>query len=320
MSATAGGLPGAPTVQILMAAYQGARFVRAQVESIIAQTWESWRLVVQDDCSTDGTWEILQQLAAEHPDRITLRRNERNSGSAAANFLSLLTASDGAYVACCDDDDVWEPTKLEVTMAEMLRIEAEVGQSTPVLVHTDLAVVDEELRPLAPSLMRRQRLQGRESRLPRLLVQNSVTGCTVVANRALVSLVPATTADVAMHDWWLALLAAATGRIGFVDQPTVRYRQHGGNAVGAKASQSVGYLARRAVAGTAVTSAVAASRAQAAAFDAVMGDRLTGRDAAAVRAMATMSGLSKPARVAALIRHGLWKGTVIRRIGQLVYS
>jgi hypothetical protein len=148
----------------------------------------------------------------------------------------------------CDQDDVWLASKVELTMAAMLQAEAE-RPSTPVLVHTDLQIVDKNLRLLHPSLMAYQHIGGGgASDVRSLLCQNHVTGSTVMANRSLVSKVRGDAADdMLMHDWWLALVAALCGAVVYVDEPTVFYRQHGKNLMGAK-PPSILYFAGRLVA------------------------------------------------------------------------
>ena len=137
------------------------------------------------------------------------------------------------YVMFCDQDDVWHPDKVRLTLRLMEQVETDL--SLPVLVHTDLRVVDGELREMDPSFQHYSGLDGHRPSLPQLLVQNVVTGCTVMINRSFgaAGLPPGGGGDMLMHDWWLALIAAAMGRAVFLDRATIDYRQHGGNVVGA---------------------------------------------------------------------------------------
>jgi glycosyltransferase involved in cell wall biosynthesis len=302
-----------------MAAYQGGTYIDAQIESVLAQTSQDWVLRIQDDSSTDDTYAIARHHAKEHPRRIVANRRPSNSGSASQNFLELLAGSTGRYVMLADDDDVWREDKVAVTLAEMQRIEAAVGEGVPVLVHTDLAVVDESLRVTAPSMAHVQRLPVNETRLGRLLVQNSVTGCTVMINRALADLVRGPFDGVAMHDWWLALIAAAFGRIGYVDTPTMLYRQHGGNAVGAVDARDTRYLVSRGLDGNETRARVRAASTQASAFLVQFGDRLSAPDRSTVAACAGLGSGGKLRRIANLARSGLWKNTALRKLGQVLY-
>jgi len=309
-----------PTVEIVLSAYNGERFLREQIASIVDQTWQDWRLVIRDDASTDATEQVAAEAAAQEPGRITVTRRETNSGSARRSFLELLGASTAPYVMLSDHDDVWRPEKIELTLAAMRALEERHGD-VPLLVHTDLTVTDADLRVLEPSMVRAQQLAGHESRLARVLVQNTVTGCTVMVNRRLAELAPDGADDdrLPMHDWWLAVLASAFGAVGFVDRPTVLYRQHGSNVVGARPSRSTHYKVGRLLDREGVVASLRASYLQAEALLDHHGARLAPAQAEVVRAFAALPRSGKAARVATLCRRGFWKNTTARQLGQLLY-
>jgi hypothetical protein len=137
-------------------------------------------------------------------------------------------------VALCDQDDVWLPGRLQKPVERIQSIERRYGRDVPTLAHTDLIVVDEDLRTIAPSFWRYSNLDPMVGgRLNRLLVQNVVTGCATTFNRALARAacpIPSTTP---MHDWWLALVASALGHVEAIPDKTVLYRQHQTNHLGA---------------------------------------------------------------------------------------
>lgn len=230
-----------PTVEILLAAYNGERFLREQLDSLLAQTWEQWHLTVSDDGSTDGTSAILDGYAAQYPDRIRRVRHEGRFGNACDHFFWLMKECGASYMMFCDQDDVWHPDKVEKTMRALLEAEDEAGTDTPVLVFTDLTPVDEKLRPIASSLMKMQKQYTDVIDYRALLMQNIVTGCATGINRALAQLAGQCkdTSQVIMHDWWLGVVAARFGRVIYLDESTMLYRQHGGNSVGAKNAGSV---------------------------------------------------------------------------------
>ena len=192
------------------------------------------RLLLRDDCSSDGTLAVVRQLASRHPDRIVLFEDDGPRLGACGSFGRLLKYSDADYVVFCDQDDVWLPGRIEKPLQRIQAVERQWGRQTPVLAHTDLVVVDENLRTIAPSFWSYSNLDpARGSQLNRLLVQNMVTGCATTINRALARRacpIPPTTL---MHDWWLALVASALGRIEAVPERTVLYRQHPNNRLGA---------------------------------------------------------------------------------------
>lgn len=230
-------------ITVLLATYNGADYIRQQVDSILRQTYQDFHLILSDDGSKDNTPELLESYAQKYPDRITHYRSGQRFGCAQAHFMHLLsTFHDTPYIMFSDQDDVWHAAKIEKTLAKMKQVETD--PALPTLVHTDLLVVDDVLQPIAPSFCRLSHLDGNRMALNHLIVQNVVTGCTAMLNRSLAELGSRTPADepMLMHDWWLAILAAAAGNVGFLNEPTISYRQHGNNSVGAKDARSFSYL------------------------------------------------------------------------------
>ena len=223
------------SVVIVLATYHGAPWLEAQVRSLQAQDLPGWRLLARDDGSTDGTPALLARLAREEPRLEVLPGGERLG--VVGNFGALLEAArhrGAERVFPCDQDDVWRPGRLSSALALLDRLEAERGVATPLLVHSDLEVVDEALGRLHPSFLAFQGLRHEaHDPLRLLLVQNFVTGCASALNRALLELALPLPPACVMHDWWLAQCAAAAGAIGFLPEATVRYRQHAASQVGA---------------------------------------------------------------------------------------
>lgn len=220
------------TVEILLATYNGEKYIREQIDSILNQDYKDWVVRVSDDASRDATYEVLLEYKTKYPDKFILHRNEKGFGSAKLNFMHLIRNSECQYVMCCDQDDVWLPNKISLTLQAMKQNEE---KGIPVLVHTDLKVVDENLGIKSESFFQYSKL-NKEAGYRELLIQNSVTGCTMMLNRELVMLLnrDINVNKILMHDWLAALIAAAKGKICFVDQATILYRQHSVNSVGAK--------------------------------------------------------------------------------------
>ena len=221
---------------ILLATCNGAEFLAEQLDSLLIQSESDWRLLVRDDGSLDGTPSILQDYA-QKSDRISVLVNEdRASGSALANFSMLLEAAyhHGAeYVFCCDQDDVWAPDKLESMLIRLKQLEGE--NKEPCLVHHDLLVVNDSLEPIADSFVDLMQLHPSDHKQPqRLISRNEVTGCAMACNRALLEIALPISDQAVMHDWWMALCAGYFGRLAFMPETLVKYRQHGGNTIGAK--------------------------------------------------------------------------------------
>ncbi len=306
------------SLAILLASYNNGAHIEALLDSILASTYRDFQLVVRDDCSSDNTAGLVS-VCAKKDARVTLTRAQAQSGGAQNNFFRLLLdAPDCDYLMFADADDVWLPGKVEKTLARMQRAEAESGAQTPILVHGDLAVVDAELRTIAPSLFAYEKLSPERKSLKNLLCQNNVTGCTVMINRALRRLVPAQPAHSVMHDWWLALIAAAFGRIEVIGEPLLLYRQHGDNQVGAYNAHDPLLAAKKLSRTSRVKAVYAAMFAQAGCFADVFADRLTPEQTALCRAYAAMADKGKLGRVAAVLRHGFYKNTFPRNLGQFL--
>lgn len=219
-------------VEILLATYNGEQYLREQLESIVNQDYEDWFVRICDDASTDGTYDILKEYQEKYPDKFIITKNKQGFGSAKKNFMNLMKNSTGDYVMCCDQDDVWLPNKISLTLHKMK--ENEQG-GMPVLVHTDLKVVDANLNVLSESFFEHSNFR-KEFDLNEILIQNFVTGCTMMMNRPMATLMSRVEDcdSILMHDWVASILATSTGKVVFVDTPTMLYRQHAINSVGAK--------------------------------------------------------------------------------------
>ncbi len=227
----------------------------------------------------------------------------------------------------CDQDDAWHSDKVRKTLAAMQeaeragRAESRSENAPPVLVHTDLRVVDGELKLLDESFMHYSRLDGSRLKLNELLIQNVVTGCTLMINRPLTALAleGADEEKMLMHDWWIALCAAAFGKSIFLPEATMDYRQHGGNVVGAKNPLNLSYVKSR-LSGGAIKKSLDDTSAQAAAFLKVYGDRLDGEQKETVEAYANLPSMGKIARLRTYSRCGFWKKDPGRRIAQMIWG
>lgn len=224
---------GLEMVSVLLAAYNGERYLPEQIASLQAQTAD-FRVLWQDDGSTDGTPALLT-AASEADGRFLPGMHQGEHLGAVGNFLSLMAQDDAPYTALCDQDDRWRPDKLARCLKALQMAEAECGADMPLLVHSDCRLVDGAGKVLHGSFFAHQHWEAAATDLPRLLVQNNVTGCTLMMNAALRDLAVAHAAAgrLYMHDWFIALTAAAFGRVIFLPAPLVDYRQHGTNAMGA---------------------------------------------------------------------------------------
>lgn len=219
------------SVAILLGTYQGAAWLPELLSSLLAQTHVDWVLYARDDGSTDETAQILRDFSKRSGHTVIILPAGAKPLGPQMNFSELLGAAlqNGEKTFLfCDQDDIWLAQKI----AKSVEALTTVG-TRPALVHTDLSVVGPALEPWSPSFRRASHtLDTKDDPLPRLLAQNFVTGCTVALNRELAEIVYPVPPDSLMHDWWAALVAAAAGKILYLDEALVQYRQHGANASG----------------------------------------------------------------------------------------
>jgi len=230
--------------EILLAAYNGEQYLPQQLDSLLHQTWPNWHLTLSDDGSIDSTPSILKRYAEQYPKHISFVSHGKHFGKARDHFFYLMQQCQEPYMLFCDQDDVWHPDKVEITMRALLSAEEEYGVDMPLLVFTDQTPVNAELIPIASSLMQLQKQDATVIDYRRILLQNIVTGCAMGFNQALAKLALECVEPegVIMHDWWMAAVAARFGRVIYLDQSTMLYRQHGKNSVGAKNVGSVKYM------------------------------------------------------------------------------
>ncbi len=224
-----------PNVLILLSTYQGEKYLADQLDSLISQTYPHWTLLIRDDSSTDNTTLLIKKyIEIDH--RIHLIEDQLGNIKPIKSFSVLMQHAlnrDENFIFFCDQDDVWLPDKLSVQTALLQSMEQQFGHDTPLLVHSDLRVVDSQLHDIHPSFLQYEKINRNvNSPLHTLLINNFVTGCTVGINRILLEQASPIPDQVVMHDWWCALCAAASGKIDFISQPTVLYRQHQNNTIG----------------------------------------------------------------------------------------
>jgi len=340
-------------ITVLMASYNGERYIRQQLDSILAQT-VPLRIVVSDDGSRDGTREILEQYQREYPRRVFLHHRggqsqpqdvgSRMSGPqpaagqaagrtseggrlhpmppAAANFFWLMEYAAkediSDYVMLSDQDDVWFPDKAEVLLRRMEQLERSLGKDHPVLVHSDMEVVDQELRRIHPSFFSYAHCDPDRVFFSEILVENPVTGGAVLMNRALLLLAAKSPEYCYLHDWWIALTASCFGTISCVRKPLYQYRQHDKNLVGATRTGSLQDLKNRLGRQKEVQENYRNMMRQAAAFGRAFKDRLDWNQRQILRAYLQLPGQSVPARWNSICRNHFTKSSRLQTLGMCV--
>ena len=218
---------------ILLATFNSERYLVEQIDSILTQTYADWVLYIRDDGSTDRTPEIIGKYLKEYPNRIKLIVDNKGALRSYHNFMELLKIVSADYYLFCDHDDVWLPDKIEKSMKEMTRIEA-AHPVIPVVVHSDMKVVDQNLNVLSDSFWNYSRLLPECSSFKDLICCNCVNGCTMLLNERAKKVSLPNIDYGTMHDSLVAQsVSASQGVIHAIKEPLVLYRQHIDNVVGA---------------------------------------------------------------------------------------
>ncbi len=224
-----------PTLSVALCTYNGATYLRAQLESIAKQTRLPDELLVRDDRSKDDTLRIVEAWSAGIPFRVRVEVNAENLGST-HNFARAIAEARGEIIILCDQDDVWLPQKLERIVAFFDEHPATEA------VFTDGWVVDQTLnqqellsknRGFRSSVVQRNIARGRM--LAALSERAMATGATMALRAGLRDTIfplPERLPRDLIHDGWIALVAALRGTLGFLDEPLILYRQHAGQQVG----------------------------------------------------------------------------------------
>ncbi|MGQ7331440.1 glycosyltransferase family 2 protein [Streptococcus suis] len=215
-------------VNILMSTYNGQEFLAEQIRSIQAQTYTDWTLLIRDDGSKDKTRDIIADFAQQDNRIHLINPDSTENLGVIKSFHALVQYQRADVYFFSDQDDVWLPDKLQVTLEKAQAYPAD----QPLMVYTDLKVVNQDLQVMNESMIRSQSHHA-NTELVQELTENTVTGGTCMINHALAEMWTVTD-NILMHDWYLALLATAFGKLVYIDQPTELYRQHAENVLGAR--------------------------------------------------------------------------------------
>ncbi|MDD6394298.1 MAG: glycosyltransferase family 2 protein [Prevotella sp.] len=228
-------------IAILLATYNGEQYLAQQIDSLLSQTYKGWNLYIHDDGSTDNTASIIHSYCDKYDNLTAL--DYPPTGGAKNNFLSLLQRIDADYYMFCDQDDVWDEKKIEIEINRMHEMESTYGD-IPLLVFSDLRVVDNTLNEISPSMWRDGGVNPEYlCSFDKGAVFEFVTGCTMLFNDKAKRCVSLNATHALMHDSWIACcILKANGIINGVNKPLVNYRQHGDNTLGATNWASHGTL------------------------------------------------------------------------------
>ena len=213
-----------------MATYNGEKYLQEQIDSILEQSYGNFRLLISDDMSQDGTREILNKYV-EKDKRVVVFLQEKNLG-VMQNFEFLMKQVESEYFMFSDQDDVWQKDKIQKSVNQLEQTDCD-------LVYSDLEVVSQDLELVCKSYWK---LKGFEKKIKKynnfesLYLNNFVTGSTMLVKaKFLKKILPLPhKSKYILHDYWTALVVSKFGKMSFVDEPLVKYRQHGKNQIGSK--------------------------------------------------------------------------------------
>ena len=217
---------------ILLSTYNGEKFIKEQINSLLTQTFTSFVLYIRDDGSSDNTPNILDEYALKYDNIIILNDAERRRG-ACNSFLWLLKEVEADYYMFCDQDDVWLPNKVQISF-DAFKEEEMRSSEKPILIHTDLIITDANLNIKAPSLWKHDKTDPYIITRKYLKLVNYITGCTMLFNKRARDLAIEDNKFALMHDFWVGIsVDSVNGVIISLPIPTILYRQHANNTIGA---------------------------------------------------------------------------------------
>lgn len=226
-------------VDILLSTYQSEKYIEQQINSILNQTHSEWKLIIRDDSSSDNTVQLINKYKNNYPDKIFILNDNRGNIGTVESYEYLLDSANSEYIMLCDHDDIWVSDKITTLIVKMNEMEKDYP-NLPILVHSDLAVVDSNADMIHSSFWHFSKLN------PEILLSfnylgvcNGITGCTVLINYRAREISLPFSKNARMHDAWIALCVSKYGKIGYVDKPTVLYRQHELNQIGAKEGKNL---------------------------------------------------------------------------------
>lgn len=297
-------------VHIVLATYNGEKYLKELLDSLLSQTYTDFDIEVCDDGSTDGTADIIREYR-QKDDRIRWHQNEKNLGYV-KNFLHGVRRSDSPYIMLCDQDDIWNPDKIEVTLARMKEAEAETP-GVPVLAFTDAMNYDSETGEKLGSFHANSHLNIKKVDTAHIFMENKCIGCTVMLNRHILPYLTEIPDEIRVHDWWLALICSHFGNMVYLDKPTLLYRQHGGNMIGGGSFSS--YVKKRLRGISEQREALRATYRQGEAFFRMYRDRMNDTQKRLAGCFARMGETGWFLRRANMLRYGFTKSGFVRNVG-----
>lgn len=306
-------------IAICLSTYNGAKFLFEQLQSIENQSQDFFQivLIVRDDGSTDASLVILQDFINKTSLHVILLDSRINFGPKKSFELLMSKALelDAKYIMFCDQDDVWYKDKIEKTYQKMQDVECSYGQDISILVHSDIIVASEKLQIIAPSFWKYQNINPNNKQLSNFMITNNTTGCSMMINRALAEKTRNIPKEAIMHDWWIAMVASAFGKIAYIAEPLMLYRQHVSNDTGAK-QYSLKYFIKKLFEKPSLGKYISQSKA----FLNLYGDDLEESQKEMLQKFSSFATLSKWKKIKMLFQYNIWKNGFVRNLGLILFA
>lgn len=313
-------------IAVCLSIYNGENFLRQQFKSIENQIYDLSKiiLIVRDDGSNDKSYEILQDFANNTTLNIKILQNRKNFGVKKSFEILMNTALEinAQYIMFCDQDDVWNPNKIEKTYLEMKEQEHLNGEDISILIHSNMSVVDRSLKIISSSFWKYQNINPSRDKLNHLLLDNVVTGCTIMVNRALAEKVKNIPQEAIMHDWWIAMVASAFGKIVYKNESLMLYRQHSSNDTGAK-KYGLKYIINRLFIKSSTgkfTSQLDKYIIQAQQFLVIYEHDLDNESKKMLQDFSRLPILNKWQKIVILVKYKIWKNGFMRNLGLILFA
>lgn len=297
-------------VHIVLATYNGEKYIREQLDSLLTQSYEKLTIEVCDDGSTDGTTAIIEEYMTRD-ERISLHKNSVNLGFV-KNFLEGMKRSSAPYVMFCDQDDIWNRDKVEITLKAMKQAEKDVS-GKPILVFTDAMNFNSITGEEQGLFHETSHLDVKKVDTAHLFMENKCIGCTMMMNEAVLPYLSELPEEIRVHDWWIALICSHFGLVHYVSQATLRYRQHEGNQIGGGSYSD--YLKRRLAHRKEQRQVLTQTYRQGAAFLELFGEQMDEKQRVVAEQFASMEKAGFWGRRYRMIRFGFQKSGLVRNVG-----
>lgn len=211
-------------VSVVMAAYNGEKYIREQLLSVLKQLSENDEVIISDDNPYTGTYEAVKGFI-ESDGRI---RYIKGPGKGVIkNFENAISAAEGDYIFLCDQDDVWLDGKVSAVCEEL--------KKGAVVVMHDAIVTDENLNPVKQSFFE---AMGSGTGIVKNIIKNTYIGCCMAFSKSLKPFILPFPDDLPMHDQWIGLAGEKAGRAALIKEPLIYYRRHSGAVTGGRTSFS----------------------------------------------------------------------------------